>query len=71
MGSGLREYHDGQQLRLRVRVVSAKDKGGIVVDMGGLHMPIPHRHLDAADTNPQRPMTPEEQDRAEMEAGKE
>lgn len=65
---GLRTYVKGQRVTLEVMVVDAHDLGNIVVSFGGkLDTAIPLVALDAADTNPERPLTPEEVDRAEMD----
>ena len=60
---GIMEYHNGDAVMLRVKVVDARDKGGIVIDIGGAHVSVNHRNLDAADARPAsfRPLTPEEE----------
>lgn len=65
---GLREYKNGMTLELRARVIDAHDTGAIVVDVGGQHVALNQRNLDAADQAPDsaRPETDEERDRRLM-----
>lgn len=67
---GLRSYTEGQQVTLLATVVDAHDASKPVVSIGGHHTALDLVHLDAADTNPDRPLTQEELDREEQAVAK-
>ena len=61
-------YRDGDVVPLTATVVSGRDQGGVILDIGGAHVPISSVYLDKADLRPSRmrELTDEETDRAEM-----
>jgi len=61
-------YRDGDVVPLTATVVSGRDQGGVILDIGGFQVPISSVYLDKADLRPprMRALTDEETDRAEM-----
>lgn len=70
MATGKRVYVTGQDVLLRVTVVDGHDKGNPVVALGDGRYAIARDHLDAADLDPERPMTQEEQAAFDLEQAK-